>query len=1018
MKKKFIINFLTFFLIYFLLKTNISFGEKTSVICKNNPPFIADIYYKWADSVLTSMTLEEKIGQLFMIDAYSAKDNTDKEKIIKYITKYKIGGLIFFKGSPKRQAILTNLYQSLSKIPLLIGIDAEYGLAMRLDSTIRYPDQMMLAAIDDDKLIYEMGRDIALQCKRLGIHINFAPVIDINNNPKNPVINIRSFGENKFKVADFGYAYMSGLQDNGILAVGKHFPGHGDTDKDSHFELPFLNQSYKRIDTLELYPFKKLISNNIGGIMTAHLYVPSIDSEKNLPASLSEKVIIGLLKDSLKFKGIVFSDALNMKGASFYGDKGKVEERAFMAGNDILLFPNDIENAIERLIKDVKQCIIPIDTINNRCRKILALKKWLNADKFTPIDTTNLYEDLNMPAYQYLKNQLIEKSITLISNKDSIIPIKDLENHRIAAISIGDGLNNDFHEYLSYYNNIKTFAIDKKNSNINFGSYIDSLYDYDIVIISIMQPDRKVENNFGFIKEAIDFINKIKIEKKLILCVFTNPYSLTVIDDLDKIYSVIISYNDNPEIQKYTAQLIFGGINASGILPVTISNNYKEGNGIKTNEKIRLKFGMPEDLGINTKRLNSIDTIINYAIKQNVFPGCQILCAKDGIVFYNKSFGNYTYTDENKIKNNSLYDIASITKITTTVPALMKLYEKKQIKLDSKLKDFLPELSSTNKGNILIRDILIHQAGLKPWIPFYTMLYDPLFPNDVLFSKELSVNYPYYITDKIYLNKNFTFKKQFVTNTPDSVFSIKVADGIYINKIVKDSIFKIIDKSELLPGTSYVYSDLGYFYLYRIIEKITNKPFNSYLEDEIYKPAGVSRFTFLPVQRFCKSEIVPTEYDRIFRQQLIQGYVHDQAAALLGGVCGHAGIFANSISLATIMQIYLQKGTYGGKQFFLPETIDLFTTAPSVSKNGKRALGFEKKGLNGNGNSYLSQLAPPESYGHTGFTGCIAWVDPVNKMIFIFLSNRVYPDANNNKINELKIRALIQDEFYKAILNK
>jgi len=983
---------------------------------KITPPFINNECLHWADSILDRMSVNEKIGQFFMIDAYSDRDDDYMKEVASLIKKYKVGGVMFLKGSPGRQIKMTNYFQKVAKYPLLISMDAEWGLSMRLDSTIKYPEQIMLGAIQDNHIIYDMGKDIAMQLKRIGVHINFAPVLDVNNNPQNPVISSRSFGENKYNVTYKGLAYMLGMQDNKILATGKHFPGHGDTDTDSHLGLPIINHSLERMDSIELYPFREIIQYGIGGIMVAHLNVPSIDSVKKMPTSLSEKTVTTLLKKKLGFNGIVFTDALNMKGVNNVNN-GKVELEAFMAGNDILLLPLNVPEAIERIKKGVRKGEISIYDINDRCRKILALKKWVGLDKFNPVSTKNLYSDLHKKQYYLTLRRLIESSITIVSNNSDFIPLKRLDTLNIASVCLGEGDSNTFQEAMDLYAEVDHFTLAKNSDTLNYNSLISELNPYNLLIIGVHNPSRWASNNFGVNAEVINFIEAVSERKNVILCMFTNPYAIAEFNIIDKIQSTIIAYEDDTLTQHYTAQTIFGGIRNEGKLPVTVGDYYYEGEGVEIDTAVRFKYSVPLDVGINPDELSGIDSIVYDGIKNRAMPGCQILCAKDGVVFYNKSFGYHTYLEEKQVKNSDIYDIASITKIASTVPALMYLSDKEQFSIGQKMSYYLPELLETNKKHIFCTDVLTHQARLTPWIPFYLSFFQPLYKNDELFSNEFSPEFPFEIAYKMNLNKQYKINEDLYSFYPDTIYTIQVADHFYIKNEYRDTIFNQINRSELREKNGYKYSDLGYYYFYRIIEKITDKSFNNYIDSVFYKPLGASTLGFLPLNKFNRENIVPTENDWIFRKQILHGYVHDPGAAMLGGICGHAGLFSNANDLAKLMQMYLNNGIYGGERYIKKETIDLFVSCPFCNNGNRRGLGFDKPEPNKRKINPVSDFASLESFGHTGFTGTITWVDPKYKMVFIFLSNRIHPDASNSRLVNMNIRPKIQEEFYKAILN-
>lgn len=948
------------------------------------PPFLNGTSDAWVDSVLNSLTPDERIAQLFMVAAYSNRDSAHIGELDSLVSRHKIGGLIFFQGGPMRQASMTNYLQSRSKTPLLIAMDCEWGLGMRLDSTVKFPRQMTLGAANDDKLVYEMGAEIARQFTRLGMHVNFAPVVDVNNNPLNPVIGNRSFGENKKRVAELGIAYMNGMQDNKILACAKHFPGHGDTDSDSHKTLPIINKSKAQMDTLELYPFREMIKNGIGSMMVAHLYIPSYDTTTNLASTLSPNVAKGLLQDTLGFRGLIFTDALNMKGVSKFYQPGEVDLKALLAGNDVLLFAEDVPVAIEKIKQAVTDGKIAQEEIDRRCKKILRTKAWVGLNNYKPIELNNLYEELNTINSEELNHRLFSSAITLLNNKNNLIPLKNLEKLNIACVSIGDTSQNIFFKRAADYAAVKCFNINADADTTKFSNLHGLLQGYNLVVINIQNTSTQATRNYGITKQTIKFINGINDGRKVILNVFGNPYTLSVINGAEFADVVIVANEENNYTLDYAAQLLFGGIGAEGKLPVNVNSVYKINAGITT-KPIRLGYSIPEILGSNSKDFSKIDSIALDGITKHAYPGCQILVAQKGQVIYRKNFGNYTYeTNALTVSDESIYDVASITKIAATLPVIIELADQLKINIDSKISDYLPNLKLTNKKDIILRDLLAHQSGLKAWIPFYQSTFKDGKLDDFIYSKTQSETFPY-----------------------------RVAENLYIRKLYPDMIYSQIDESEL-GKKEYVYSDLGYYYLKQVAEKLTTKPLDEFVRSHYYRKLGMNNTTYNPRNYFPLTRIVPTEYDMTFRKQLIHGDVHDPGAAMIGGVGGHAGVFSNANDLAKLMQLYLQMGEYGGERFFSQTVMKEFTKCQFCANGNRRGLGFDKPEQSGKGGptcdcvSYLS-------FGHSGFTGTYAWADPDKEVVYIFLSNRVYPDADNKKLVNMNIRTEIQEVIYDAI---
>ena len=940
---------------------------------------------RWADSVLKTLTLDEKIGQLIMVDAHPQKDKKHWEQVGEYVSRYKVGGVIFFKSGPKQLALMSNYLQAKAHIPLIMSIDGEWGLAMRMDSVLSFPIQMALGAIKDNQLIYEMGKTIAQHLKRLGIQINFAPVLDINNNPLNPVINIRSFSDNKKMVVEKATYYMQGLQDEHVLAVGKHFPGHGDTQTDSHHDLPYLGFSRKRLDSLELYPFKELIKRGIGGIMVAHLDVPALDPINKRPTTLSHEVVTDLLRNEMGFEGIIFTDALNMKGATKYFKPGEAALKALLAGNDILLYPEEIPWAIQYIKEAISDSILCPEELDEHVKKVLKLKYWTGLDHCRYVDTTHLYQDLNNAKDLLLIRKLTEQSLTVVKNDNQILPLQKLDTLKIAFLNLEPKNAKVFYDYLSFYAPIDIINVAEKPTIQQINQLLDTLKNYNLIITSLHQTNRYAFRTFNFSNESLNLLKELdKLNKKIILALFASPYSLRIVPEIKSIQSIIMSYESNSVTQELTAQLVFGGIAAYGKLPVSVSANYPIYKGFDIVKPIRLKYTIPEELGINAQKLAKADSIINRAILLEAFPGCQVLVAKDGKIFYHKAFGKLFY---DSIPNTlqTLYDIASVTKIAATTLATMALYDQDKIDIHKEVGDYLKMALNTDKEHLSISDILSHQARLTAWIPFYKTM----------------------ISDSIK-------KKNYFSNQYSNEFPYEVAENLYAQKGMKDTIYQRIFKSKLLAAKKYVYSDLGFFIMKEIVEQQSQQALSDFCQQQFYKPLGCVTTMYTPLKKFNKKQIAPTEYDTEFRKQLIWGYVHDPGASLTGGIQGHAGIFSNANDLAKIAQMLLWNGKYGNETYIKASTVKLFTSCYNCPQN-RRGLGFDKPEPDPDKDSPVTRNASLLTFGHQGFTGTCMWIDPKNQLIYIFLSNRVHPNAENKKINTLGVRNKVFDVFYDAL---
>ena len=936
----------------------------------------------WVDSVYNQLSFDEKVGQLFMVAAYSNRDATHEADIDKLITENKIGGLIFFQGGPFRQAKLTNHFQSKSKVPLFIGIDAEWGMSMRLDSTFRYPFNMTLGAIKDLKLIEKVGVSMAKESKRMGVHFNFAPVLDINTNPKNPIIGYRSFGENKVNVTEHAIALMTGAQNQGIFSTGKHFPGHGDTATDSHASLPIVNATLDHLEKVELYPYKRMFDEGLVSVMVAHLNVPSIEPREGYPTSISYNVVTNILKNELGFDGLIFTDALNMKGASNFRKPGDIDLEAFQAGNDILLFAENVPLASEKICMAYQDSLISESRLAESVKKILHYKYKAGLNKYKPVEPINLFHDINPDSNEQLQYELYENAVTVVKNDEGILPIKDL-NQKIAYVKLGDDTNSSFVTTLKKYTEVTEVA------DTNVDSLLVKLKGYNTVIIGYHKSDKAWWKVPMLSDSDLQTIDKVGIQNKVILDCFAKPYVLSQIQNFDAIKGLVVSYQNQDVAQLVSAELLFGAIESKGKLSVSINDTYKAGDGLTTEKLNRLSFGVPESVNMSSEKLRQIETIAQKAIDGKMAPGMQILVARKGKIIYQKSFGKQTYEGNVKVKNTDLYDVASMTKMVATLPNVMQVYDQKKVTLETTLGEMLPIFKGSNKQQMTFKELLSHYGRLQAWIPFYKATLD-------------SAKKP---LDRYY-------KKVYTEG-----FTKRVSDSLFLRDDYHDTIMKKIVNSPLIEKKEYRYSDFAFIILKQYLEKISNKHLDDLAYDNFYKSLGMNNTLYNPLKRFDKSVIAPTEIDTYFRHTLIQGYVHDMEAAMEDGVGGHAGIFSNAMDIAKIMQMYLQKGNYGGKQYFSEATFNDFNTCWFCAEGNRRGLGFDKPQLSGGGPT--CGCVSMSSFGHTGFTGTIAWADPKTDIVYIFLSNRTYPDSNlPNTLSKQNIREDIQKVIQDAIMDK
>ena len=952
---------------------------------------LSDSGQHWVDSVFQTLTPDQKIGQFFMVAAFSNRHENHYQYIDHLIQANHIGGLIFFQGGPYRQAILTNRYQAESKVPLLIGIDGEWGLGMRLDSTMDFPKQMALGAIRDNELIYRMGAEIGRQCQRLGIHINFAPVSDINSNPANPVIGVRSFGESKENVALKASAYMRGLQQTHVIATAKHFPGHGDSNADSHHTLPTISRSSEQMRDIDLYPFRKLIADSLMGVVTGHLHVPVMDNTPALAATLSEKIVTELLKKELGFRGLVFTDALNMGGINRSPKLTDIYLRALIAGNDILLYPENVRDATTNILNAVQQGVISQEFIDEKVKKILRAKYWAGLNKYKPIELNELATDLNSSQAKLLKQELCEHSVTVTENQNDLLPLNRLDTLRLASVAIGAEPGNVFQKTLNQYAPFQTIAVSEKPaSELDLNTIMAQVGDANTVVVSFHRMSESGARKFGITKNSLDLITRMKQRgMKVIVTAFGSPYSLPQFVGAD---ALVCAYQELDDMQRVVPQILFGGLGSRGMLPISMGE-LKVGMGLTVSPEGRLSAGSPESVGMKSAMLNQIDAIVQGAVKNHVVPGCEILVARKGKIVYNKNFGALTYAaGAEKVTDETLYDLASLTKVLATLQSVMVLYDRKQIDLSQKASFYLPELRNTNKQNITLQDLLWHQSGM---VSYYPTTWDRTrLPGGGL-------------------------KAEYYSATHDSLHTLQIAPTLWGVPALKDSVWKWVVQSPMsrkLDETgkpAYVYSDLNFLTLQKIVERVSKQPLDKFVTENVYKPLGLHQLGFTPLQRLPHPQCAPTEQDTYYRNQLLVGTVHDQMAAVQGGISGHAGLFGNARDIATLLQMNLQKGTYGDTRILSPLTVPYFTQ--TLSNRSHRALGWDKPNPESTSSVYMAQQASERSFGHTGFTGNVVWVDPDEELVFVFLSNRIYPTAGNNSINTTKLRRRIHELIYSAI---
>jgi len=928
---------------------------------------------KWIQKQFKQLSLDEKIAQLMIIRAHSNWDSKKLDTLTEIIKKYNVGGLCFFQGGPVREALQTNYYQSIAKTPLLITMDAEWGVGMRLDSVEMFPRQLSLGAIASDHLVYQMGVAIAAQCKRLGIQVNYAPDIDINNNSSNPVINDRSFGQNKQRVIEHGIAYMKGMQDNGIMATAKHFPGHGDVSVDSHLDIPVINKSMEQLTDMELAPFKALIDAGIGSVMVGHLSVPAIDNRPKYATSLSSKAINDLLKKELGFKGITVTDALDMKAISNYFPRGEANVQAILAGNDMLCLPGDIGESIERIKLAIKEKRITKKEIDQRVKKILAVKYKYGLSNFQAIDTTHLIADLNK-SVAALKSQMAAQSLSFVKpSADARIALQK----KTAYIALNLSKPNLLTQALSEKYGFQIFYINPKDSN-GIETVKKSLANFEQVIVGLHNYNRRPANHFEIPSPMLQFLNEAHPSNWFHL-IFGNPYA---VGDFSNIQNILFAYEDNVFTQEAAIQWIEGKIQATGELPVTVSKDLPFGTGshlLASSTPILSEAAQPN--------LTFIDSLVLDAINKKAIPGCQVLVAKNNKIIFNKAYGYTAGEGSAPVSLDTYYDLASVTKVSATTVTIMKLVEQGKVDINKTIGDYLPWVQGNDKAKITLKDLLLHQAGLYPYIKFYEALLTP----------------------------TGSYLDGLITELPDNKHHKMITPSKYLLDSWADTIKNKILRSPVTEPGKYVYSDNDFIFLGLIVEQVTGMSLQDYATQQFYAPLEMKSTGFLPLTKTNLQNIAASEVDNYYRHELIQGSVHDEGASVMGGIAGHAGLFSNASDLAKLYLMLLNKGSWKGNTYFNQNTVDAFTAYNT--SNSRRGLGFDKPEKNNASakDPYPCLSASPSTFGHTGFTGTCVWADPEKQLLFIFLSNRVYPTRDNKVFSELNLRSKIQEGLYTSL---
>lgn len=946
----------------------------------SSPPFLQPAHQHYADSVLATLSLRQQIAQLLMPPIYAHATREGWEEMERWITEYELGGVIAMQGAPAPYRERLTRLQDRSPIPLLISTDAEWGLGMRIDSTRSWPRALTFGAANDTALTRAFGREVGRSLQAMGMQVNFAPVVDVNSNPLNPVIGSRSFGSSTELAGSLGSAYSKGLQDVAVLATAKHFPGHGDTDADSHYALPVIRHDRGRLDSIELAPFRTLIQEGAGAMMAAHLYIPALDSTPNQPSTLSRSIVQGILRDELGFEGLVFTDAMTMKGFTSFTQTSTPHADALLAGNDVLLFPGEPATTLDEIEGEVRSGRLDSLMIAEKCRRVLAAKSWTQAAR-TPGDPWD-NEDA-----EALHRQVISKALTAVKNEEPGLPF-GAHVQRIEQLFVGfdagemETSNRLIQNIMGSKTEVDGAAMTKEAFETAGMSQLDEALssEPDWLVLHIGGTSHRAAKGHGVTDEAVKKIAKCaaqahKRNVPFALVVYGSPYLLNRLHSAIALSdAVLVAYQDDSRTVEAVAHALTGAGQAGGHLPVA-TEHFPLGHGLPWMGRMRLGFSATP---ISTSA--AIDSIVTDAIDGGAMPGCRVVIAHQGAIVHDGVYG--TTDGTSPVKPSTLYDLASITKIAASTLALMRLEEEQKITLNASLSTYLPELAGTEMGSRQLRDVLAHRAGLQSWIPFY------------LEALEDSTAFSPVRTD---------------------IHTQRLSDQCFMRPAWQDSIWNRIVETEVDPIGTHRYSDLGYYAIQRIIERATGMGLDAYVEQTFYSPAGWTSLGFNPREKASDHpwSIAPTEVDEVFRMCTVQGDVHDPGAAMLGGVCGHAGLFGNAYDMARLMYMLRMGGYYGGQTFLQPETIRAWTQRVDPDPDHRKACGFDRPANESDSGPTCDEVSE-NSFGHSGFTGTLAWADPDHDLVYVFLSNRTFPTAENRKLIEWDVRTKVQHEVYKA----
>jgi beta-N-acetylhexosaminidase len=914
------------------------------------------------------MTLEEKVSQMVMVRAFGHYYSTDSdlfERLARLVSQRKVGGIIMAQGDVYAEAVLLNRLQSLSRIPLLVASDFERGIAMRVRRGTRFPDAMALGATRNAEYAYRMGRAVAVEARTIGIHQNYAPVADINDNPLNPVINTRSFGDDPMLVRTMVGAFIRGTIDGGCLATAKHFPGHGDTGTDSHLDLPVIDLSRARLDTVELAAFRAAVDAGVQSVMIGHIAVPALDS-LGLPASLSAPMVSDLLRKEIGFRGLIVTDGLEMRALTRGFTADTVAVLAVRAGADILLEPPDPDLAVSAVAGAVRRGEISMERVDESVRRILTVKHQLGLDRRRTVDIDAIASRISTRPNRHLAREIARDAVTLLRNRNGLLPLPPDGPMRIVALLAGDteddrseidrpGSPATSEPVGTYFSQLlrrrsagtEIVRLSPESDVRELNEAVARVRRADVAILCLFVRVRTAWGKIDLPDYLRTFAPRVaETNTPLVVLAFGTPYIAGNVPDAE---SVMCLYGDDEPVSEAAAEALFGEIPVRGRLPVSIRGKYPFGSGLDL-PQTQLRRDDPAVAGFDPEDLQRVDAVVNNAIADSAFPGAQLAIVKDGLLVYDRSFGRLTYdTASPPVDEGTMYDLASLTKVIATTSAVMKLVDNGKIGLDDPVAKYIPRFDAGEKAAITIRQLLLHRGGFPPFRRLWLECPDPA----------------------------------------------AVLDTIAATPLVA------------APGDSTIYSDLGFITLGKVVEKVSGITLDAFVKREFFGPLRMRNTTYVPPESL-RARCAPTEIDTAWRKSLVQGTVHDENAAFIGGVSGNAGLFSTAGDLALYMQMLINRGLYAGRRYLSEKTVAEFIEKRAPAQ--ERWLGWDMRSPHG---SSAGAFFSPASFGHTGFTGTCIWADPARNLVVIFLTNRAYPTRANLRI--ANVRPAVNDAVMRAL---